>query len=221
MGLVYKAGKNIKPVPIGWILVGLKFFVGMLLKTGLVMMILGVLGIGWVYQPLVFAQIKYRWSQTELAKLGRGEVPGSMISDTFTVNVPKIGAVSRVIPDVNAGNYQEYMLALKEGVAQASGLANPGEIGTTYLFAHSVSSRVDFARYNAVFYLLDQLVIGDEVEITYESRLYKYQITNREILAATDTKYLKPQNTEEKLVLQTCYPPGTSWKRLVVIAKRI
>ena len=80
---------------------------------------------------------------------------------------------------------------------------------------------MDIARYNAVFYLLHKLVAGDKIEVVYQGRLYKYEVTGREILAATDVKYLVPQSQEEKLVLATCYPPGTTWKRLVVIAKRV
>lgn len=117
-------------------------------------------------------------------------------------------------------NKEDYMAALQRGVAEASGLAHPGEKGTTYLFAHSVGNRLDYARYNAVFYLLDKLDIGDKVEVVFNRRVYKYQVWNKEILEPSDVRYLIPQEDEEKLVLQTCYPPGTTWKRLVVTAKR-
>lgn len=138
----------------------------------------------------------------------------------YSIYIPKIMATSKVIPNVNAGKPDEYFAALQRGVAEAAGLAHPGETGTTYLFAHSVGSRVDFARYNAVFYLLDKMTLGDTVEIVYQGRLYTYSVTAREVIDPKNTQYLIPQTTEEKLVLQTCYPPGTTWKRLVVVAKR-
>ena len=59
---------------------------------------------------------------------------------------------------------------------------------------------------------------GDTVELVYKDRLYKYVVRSTEVLSARDTRYLVPQQEEEILVLQTCYPPGTSWKRLVVVA---
>ena len=136
----------------------------------------------------------------------------------FSINIPKISARSRVIENVNAGVEREYLAALKNGVASAAGLSYPGRIGTTYLFAHSTNSPVNYARYNAVFYLLDKLVAGDTVELVYKDRLYKYVVRSTEVLSARDTRYLVPQQEEEILVLQTCYPPGTSWKRLVVVA---
>jgi len=59
------------------------------------------------------------------------------------------------------------------------------------------------------------------VELVYQGRLYKYEVAEKEVVSATDTKYLVPQTVSEKLIMQTCYPPGTTWKRLVVVAKRI
>jgi LPXTG-site transpeptidase (sortase) family protein len=144
------------------------------------------------------------------------------VPDTnYSIYIPRIYAISRVSPNVDAGDPKVYLPALKTGVAEALGLSHPGQAGTTYLFAHSVGTRWDFARYNAVFYLLEKLEIGDRVEIVYDGKLYKYEIAEREILAASDTRYLVPQIISEKLVLATCYPPGTTWKRLVVVAKRI
>ncbi|MCD8484243.1 sortase [Candidatus Woesebacteria bacterium] len=29
---------------------------------------------------------------------------------------------------------------------------------------------------------------------------------------------MAPQTEREQLILQTCYPPGTTWKRLLIIA---
>ncbi|MBI2587198.1 sortase, partial [Candidatus Amesbacteria bacterium] len=110
--------------------------------------------------------------------------------------------------------------ALKMGVAEAKGLAHPGQIGTTFLFAHSVASPLDYARYNAVFYLLDKLVVGDDIEVVYKNKLFKYQVTSVQRLASSDTRYLRPQGDEALLVLQTCWPAGTRVGRLVLTAKR-
>ena len=122
---------------------------------------------------------------------------------------------------MDAGNPAEYNAALKLGVAEAKGLSHPGQKGTTYLFAHSTDSPVNFARYNAVFYLLDKLKVGDEAEVVYMGEAYKYRVVSVQILASSDTRYLVPQKEKELLVLQTCYPPGTSWKRLVVVLDRM
>jgi len=105
-------------------------------------------------------------------------------------------------------------------VAEASGLAHPGQKGTTYLFAHSTDSPLNYARYNAVFYLLDKLAPGDDIEVVYQGELYKYRVSATQVTSAKDVTHLTPQDEEEILVLQTCYPPGTTWKRLVVTTRR-
>jgi len=196
-------------------------------------------GIGlavFIAWPVVKAELKYAFGQTkpgqavvrlantELDFVAEGEdqlvTDWIVPDDNYSIYIPRILAKSRVIPNVDAGEKSEYQWALKLGVAEAAGLAHPGKKGTTYLFAHSVGTRADFARYNAVFYLLHKLEAGDAIEVVYKQRLYRYYVEKTEILGAKDLKYLQPQTEEERLVLQTCYPPGTAWKRLVVIAKR-
>lgn len=137
----------------------------------------------------------------------------------YSLYIPKIGAKSRVVDNVDPWSVQEYQAALKQGVAAAKGLAHPGGKGTTYLFAHSVGSRADFARYNAIFYLLHKLDTGDEVRLVYQGKPFEYTVTERLVIPATDLSFFDPGYTDERLVLQTCYPPGTSWKRLVVVAR--
>ncbi|MBI2008597.1 sortase [Candidatus Amesbacteria bacterium] len=150
---------------------------------------------------------------------GMGVMMWGLAGLIWVIYIPKIGAVSRVIGDVDANNKNEYLTALKMGVAEAKGLAHPGQIGTTFLFAHSVASPLDYARYNAVFYLLDKLEKGDEVEIVYKNRRLRYEVETKEILEAKNTKYLI-NSDRELLVLQTCWPAGTRVGRLVLTAKR-
>lgn len=225
MGVVYKAGEQIGQINISRVVWWLKFGAGILGRLGLILILVGIVGIGWVYQPLLTVQIQYAWKQTELAKLVAyrpvEKASWQAPDENFSVYVPKIEARAKVVPNVNVGDKREYMQKLRLGVAQAAGLSDPGELGTTYLFAHSVGDRLDFARYNAVFYLLDKVNVGDAVEIKFKNQIFKYQITGREILEASDTRYFKNDLSQERVVLQTCYPPGTSWKRLVVVGKRI
>jgi LPXTG-site transpeptidase (sortase) family protein len=218
--------------------------------AGATMMLVAIAGVMLIFMPVGWAEIRYdvsSWGIVKQVKKAERQtekngiiavaapLPATAVTPTpkpqkptwqvpdesYSVYIPKIEAVSRVITDVDPNNSEQYNAALKLGVAAALGLAHPGQVGTTYLFAHSVGNRADYARYNAVFYLLDKLDEGDDVEVVYENNLYKYEVVNREILDPRDVHYLVPQQSEEKLLLQTCYPPGTTWKRLVVTAKRI
>jgi len=241
-GVVYAPGHKGGEARIGEAVKTLKVWSKLFKWGGGALIAASVLGIVLIYLPLMFAEVKYSLRQSVL---GRGveqlKKPALLIvesnpgptkapelakpewkvpADDYSIHIPKISATSKVIGDVDAANANEYLRALKTGVAEAAGLAHPGQTGTTYLFAHSVGTRVDFARYNAVFYLLHKLEVGDKVEVVYQKKLYKYEIESKEILEADDVRYLVPQQETEQLVLQTCYPPGTTWKRMVVKAKR-
>lgn len=151
-----------------------------------------------------------------------GEKEKVLIPDSaeFSVAIPKIGANEHIIQNVDPNNEDEYLRALIRGVAHAKGTAFPGLNGTTYLFAHSADSFWNVGRYNAVFYLLNKLVAGDEIVIFYNGQRYNYKMTKSEIVDANDTHYIASKIGEgEKLILQTCWPPGTAWKRLLIFAE--
>lgn len=140
----------------------------------------------------------------------------------FSVLIPKIGANAEVIANVDPSNEKEYLDALKKGVAHAKGTVFPGMQGTTYLFAHSTDSFLDVSRYNAIFFLLKDLVPGDAVSVFFANKRYDYTVEKTVIIDPTDVSYLtNAQNTSEQLILQTCWPPGTTFKRLLVIAKPV
>src|SRR3990167_6686018 len=137
----------------------------------------------------------------------------------FSIIVEKIGASAPVIPNVNAADKTVYDQALKKGVAHALGTAFPGQPGVSYLFAHSTDTIFNVPRFNAVFYLLKDLEAGDRVVIFFNGRRFDYIVTERKITEPEDVSYFTLKTQEQILVLQTCYPPGTTWKRLLVIAK--
>ena len=137
----------------------------------------------------------------------------------FSIIVEKIGASAPVVANVNAADKAVYDAALKKGVAHALGTALPGQPGVTYLFAHSTDTIFNVPRFNAVFYLLKDLEIGDRVVLFFNGRRFDYIVTERKITEPEDVSYFTLKTQEQILVLQTCYPPGTTWKRLLVIAK--
>lgn len=139
----------------------------------------------------------------------------------FDVLIPKIGANALVIPNVDPTDEQEYLAALKRGVAHAKGSVFPGLKGNTYLFAHSTDTFYNVGRYNAVFYLLKDLTVGDDVVVFFQNVRYNYVVTDSKIVDPDEVSYLTKSQSinEEQLVLQTCWPPGTTLKRLLVIAK--
>lgn len=147
-----------------------------------------------------------------------GEVINPVSTD-FGIVIEKIDANARVVGNVDSSNEGEYTKALQSGVAHAKGTSLPGEVGNMYLFSHSTDAPWNIIRYNAVFYLLRELQPRDKVVILYQGRRYNYVVFDKRVVEAFDTTYLTNKYDKPILTLQTCDPPGTLWKRLIVRAK--
>lgn len=143
------------------------------------------------------------------------------IDANFSIIIPSIGASARVYPNVNPANANDFLPVLQKGVAHAKGTVFPGQKGNIYLFAHSTDSFWDVGRYNAVFYLLKDVKQGDEIVIFFKGVRHNYIVTGSKIISPSDVSYIvNAQNQgEEQLILQTCWPPGTTFQRLLVFAR--
>jgi sortase A len=139
----------------------------------------------------------------------------------FSVIIPKIGANAKIIPNVDAGNKQEYLSNLQQGVAHTLGTAFPGEKGHIFLFAHSTDYFWNIGSYNAVFYLLYKLGKNDIINIVYQGKKYVYKVTGSQVVDSSQVEYVSRKSNREFLTLQTCWPPGTTLKRLLVYAMRV
>ena len=140
---------------------------------------------------------------------------------SFSVVIPKIGANAKVIPNVNAANKDEYLQALQKGIAHTRGTAYPGEGGHIFLFAHSTDYFWNVGNYNAVFYLLYKLEKSDEINIVYKGKRYVYRVIGTQIVDPSQVEFIRRKSNREFLTLQTCWPPGTTIKRLLVFAARV
>lgn len=138
----------------------------------------------------------------------------------FSILIPKIGASEKIFPNVDPVKEEEFLPILEKGVAHAKGTVFPGLPGNTYLFAHSADNFWNVGRYNAVFYLIKDLSKGDDVVVFFEDKRYNYVVTDNKIVDDSDVSDLikSHRSNEQKLILQTCWPPGTTWKRLIVTA---
>ena len=139
----------------------------------------------------------------------------------FSIVIPKIAANARIIPNVDASRKDVYLPALEQGVAHTYGTAFPGEGGHMFLFAHSTDYFWNVSSYNAVFYLLSKLEPGDEINIFYKNQRFVYRNIGRRIVEPSQVEYVTRKTTKEFLTLQTCWPAGTTFKRLLVFATRV
>lgn len=213
-----------------------QFYKLLILRTiGNFIVLFALFGIFATIGPALFFELRYQLDtltgtkyvvvdQNVASQLGNIKNNEKVLTppDTyFSIVIPKIGASSQVIINVDPTNQKEYLAALQKGVAHAKGSVFPGMLGTSFYFSHSTDSFWDVGRYNAVFYLLKDMQIGDDIYIYFKNYRYNYKVTKTEILDASDvTLLVNAQNDKtEQVVLQTCWPPGTTWKRFIVIAQ--
>lgn len=209
------------------------------------LIVAGVAGLIFTFQPIVATEISYRLSQARgesaeqvqeaqavVAAVGdEGEKVQKFAQEVgitntyFSIYIPKIGAKSTIIDNVDPVNEKAYLVALKQGVAHAAGSVFPGMEGATFLFAHSSEAGLRGTQFNTVFYLLRELeapegqVPGDEIYVFFLDKLYKYRVSAKHMVDGDDTHWLTEARTgSERLILQTCWPPGTAWKRLIIVA---
>ncbi len=109
---------------------------------------------------------------------------------------------------------------LQRGVVHYPATANAGENGNMVISGHSSYYPWDPGRYKTVFALLEKMEVGDEFTIFQNQQEYKYRVTQREIIKATQVDVLD-QNVGERVTLITCWPTGTNHKRLIVVGERI
>lgn len=196
---------------------GRKFY----LISGTTLVFMSLIISGLIFYPVISAEIQYKLKLNQPVTpkvLGASAQNGERI---FDIVIPKLYISSPVLPNVNPFNKEEYLNALKEGVAHAKGSALPGEEGNVFIFAHSTDSPLNVSRYNAVFYLVNKLEKGDMVDLYYSDKKYQYKITDIKIVSADAVEYFKNKTREKTLTLMTCWPPGTTLKRLLIIGRQI
>lgn len=217
-----------------------EYFKVFILRTiGNFLLLSAIAGVFLTFAPAIQAEVTYRYNlwrgQTfyvagdpEPAKvapvsnlLAMSQAPLAMtpLDSDFGIVIPKIAANAKVIANVDPGNQAVYTEALRQGVAHAAGTVYPGQVGNSFLFAHSVGSFWEVSRWNAVFYLLRELTAGDEIDVFYQGKRYIYVVYDKKVVEPTDVGYLHSQANFPMLTLQTCWPPGTTLKRLLVFAR--
>ncbi|MBN1263615.1 MAG: sortase [Candidatus Pacebacteria bacterium] len=143
------------------------------------------------------------------------------IEPDFGLVIPKIQVNARVVANVPEDDKNAYQAALKKGVAHAAGSVLPGEEGTIYLFGHSTDYIFNVSRFNALFYLLNKLEAGDRLSLFYQAKRFEYEVAEKKVLNPNQLDEVNLTFDQNQLILQTCWPPGTTWKRLLVFAKPV
>lgn len=190
----------------------------LLVVVGTILLSCSALIFVFTFFPIIKEETKFALQKPLRSTLLKKTKP---VDTEFGIVIPKIFANSKVIDKVDPYNAAIYQKALTKGVAHASGTAYPGHVGNTFIFAHSSADWFTANRYNSVFYLLYKLEKKDKIEMYYKGKKYIYEVTSKKYVEPNDVSYLSSYSSENTsvLTLMTCWPPGTTLKRLIIQAK--
>ncbi len=141
------------------------------------------------------------------------DIPGKLEIPANNISVPLIW--TKDVKDFDAD--------LKKGVVHYPGTVMPGQVGTSYISGHSSGYLWDKSPYKQIFAILGQVTDGTSFTITATQKdgkqvRHHFVVTRRGEYAANDQAQFV--NTAESLVaLSTCWPVGTTARRLVVFGK--
>ncbi len=153
-------------------------------------------------------------------------VASSGADDPGHLFIPRIGVRAPVIWSESALD-EDMQQDLMRGVAHDPRSALPDEAGMVFLTGHSSGSPLVPRAAKTVFTNLEKLAAADQIELSWGNAVYRYRVTTSSVIAATDISqfdFMRPlgakdsQQKSPELVLMTCWPLGTSWKRFIVRA---
>jgi len=174
-----------------------------------------------VIAPVLLGEFQY-WRRKFSPFSSLTSVPKPASAD-FGLVINKIGVNVPVVANVDVSEKEIYKEALRHGVAHALGSSLPRqEAGTVLLFAHSSLDFWALGKYATVFNLLPKLEVGDYVTIYYQGKEYNYKVIKKEVVNNIAKEI--PEGFSDQsplLILQTCYPIGTTLKRLLVVASLV
>lgn len=135
------------------------------------------------------------------------------------VEIPSYGShyANLAIPSVSIDAplyFGDSSAALSSGVGQYNGSFIPGMGRPILISGHN----------NSYFNSLQYISVGDEIVITTNYGVYKYQVTETAITSETDKSAYDLGAQEEILILYTCYPfdtLGFTPQRFFVYAEKI
>ncbi len=185
-----------------------------LIAAGSLILLTGLIILWLTFFPVINEEVKYTIAKP--TKLINQIKP---VNEDFGIIIPKIGANAKVLANIDPFNEAEYQSALTRGVAHAKGSVFPGQIGNVFIFAHSAGNFYDANRYNAIFYLLSKLEKKDEIYLIYQGKKYRYQVTEKKLVDASAISFISAPTDKKTVTLMTCWPPGTTLKRLIVMGK--
>jgi LPXTG-site transpeptidase (sortase) family protein len=137
------------------------------------------------------------------------------------LEIPSLNISAPVVWTQDSKNFEK---DLKSGVVHYPGTAMPGVVGTSYISGHSSNYAWAKGNYNRVFTKLGDLADNASFSIAVtktsgKQTIFHYVVTGRGEYKPTDQAQFRNAG-EPVAALSTCWPIGSTAKRLVVFGKQ-
>ncbi len=127
-----------------------------------------------------------------------------------------------VSSNVESKDEDVYNQYLTKGLAHFKGTPLPGDNGNSFIYGHSAVTSFFNSNPNlpeTIFTRLENIDIGDTVEVKKDDQIFKYTIRNKKIIDPDDFSIFDHNSHKETLTLMTCWPIGIGSKRLIVVGE--
>lgn len=181
----------------------------------------------------IWSQLKYTFFQEQvfvseqeameiLKEKTNEEQSKEQFEDFDRIFIEKIGVAAPIIK-LGGDSQKDILISLKKGVVLYPESTVPGEKGAAVILGHSSPHFRYRGEYNSVFSLLNKLEQGDEIFVYYQKTRYVYKVSDKFIFAAAEENKFLPNREESRslLVLLSCWPVGTDWKRIAIIGELV
>lgn len=146
----------------------------------------------------------------------------------FRITIPAIDLDAPIVQaeirwvEVNGKEYQQWQVPNLYAAGWHESSARLGEVGNTVFNGHNNV-------YGEVFRRLDELVVGDLIQVYSGTRVFEYVTTNTMILPEryqeidvrmSNAQWIMPSE-DQRLTLISCWPYESNTHRVIVVAKLI
>lgn len=146
------------------------------------------------------------------------------LPESATLVIDSIGITAPIIfekSEVPSIIYKD----LEKGVVSYAGTPKPGVNGVAVLLGHSSAFPWYRGKYGSVFALLNKLQPEEKIHVQYsDGRTFTFAVKQSLVfnpLSEDERLKLIEQKEKPTLVLVSCWPVGTAYKRIAVVAELV
>lgn len=119
------------------------------------------------------------------------------------IEIPRIGVSDIVVAGIDTGD-------LKKGPGHFPDTPLPGQLGNSAIAGHRTT-------YGQPFHNVDQLQIGDDIQVTTLSGNFTYKVTGTQIVSPSDYQVISTTDpTKATITLVSCHPKWTAQQRIII-----